>query len=124
MKTIFNIVSLALLLFFFSCSSNKKEHVITTKNFVTTLMSGQFEQSKKFMNEYTAKKMEKAISISSQSLIKPNFDFFLLKDSVSKNEAWVKFKNLEDDKVEVLYLVKTNDKWLVHFDPKKQSALK
>ena len=124
MKTIFNIVSLALLLFFFSCSSNKKEHVITTKNFVTTLMSGQFEQSKKFMNEYTAKKMEKAISISSQSLIKPNFDFFLLKDSVSKNEAWVKFKNLEDDKVEVLYLVKTNNKWLVHFDPKKQRALK
>ena len=48
----------------------------------------------------------------------------IFRSPLYKNESWVKFKNLDDEKTEVLYLIKINDKWLVHFDPKKQIALK
>lgn len=98
--------------------------VKVAETFTKTLMSGQIEEAKKYVSESTAKKLEFAISNSNKSFVKPNFDFSLVKDSIHKNESWVKFKNLDDDKIEVLYLIKTNDKWLVHFDPKKQGALK
>lgn len=111
-------------IFFTACNTKNNEHVKVAETFTKTLMSGQVEEAKKYVSESTAKKLEFAISNSSKSFVKPNFDFSLVKDSIHKNESWVKFKNLDDDKIEVLYLVKTNDKWLVHFDPKKQRALK
>lgn len=119
MKNLF----LLFIVFLSSCSTSNKEHIKIAENFTNKLMSGQIKESIEYVSESTAKKLKFAISNSS-SFIKPNFQFFLIKDSIHKNESWVKFKNLDDDKIEVLYLVKINDKWLVHFDPKKQRALK
>lgn len=122
-----NLTVLTILLasiFFTACNTKSNEHIKVAETFTKALMSGQVEEAKKYVSESTAKKLEYAISNSSKSFVKPNFDFSLVKDSIQKNESWVKFKNLDDEKTEVLYLIKTNDKWLVHFDPKKQGALK
>ncbi|MFL0096016.1 nuclear transport factor 2 family protein [Tenacibaculum maritimum] len=118
MKNLFLLTMLSIL-FLTSCSTSKTEHIKVAENFTKKIMSGQVEEALKYASEPTAQKLKFAISNSS-NFVKPNFKFSLIKDSIHKNESWVKFKNLEDNKTEVLYLIKNNGKWYVHFDPKKQ----
>lgn len=105
-----------------SCADDKK-HIEAAENFTKSFFSGKIDEATKFMSESTATKLEAAMASSKQSFVKPNFEFSFVKDSVNKNESWVRFKNLEDNKIETLYLIKVDNNWLVHFDPKKQNAL-
>jgi len=117
-------ITLVLATLLLSCSNGEKEYLITAENYTNNLLKGQLEKAKEFMTESTAKLIEQSFKFKKQKIY-PNFEFKVIKDSISKNEAWIKFTDKNNSKrTDKIYLIKVNEKWLVHIDNTKLKSFR
>lgn len=105
-------LTVLLTLLLFSCTSDKDEHLNVAKEFATNLLKGQSNKAKEFSTESSHNIID---ATKGRQKVFPNFEFTILSDSINKNEAWVKFSDKNNPKLkDNLYLMKVEDKWLVH----------
>ena len=112
MKKIISILAVSTLLF--SCSSEPSNVV---EKFTENLAKGKVDEAKKYATEPTGKMLDFASGFGALP-IEPNFEFKMIKDSISENKAWVTFTN-QKGKEETIELVNIDGDWLVHMESKK-----
>lgn len=107
-----------------SCSNEDKSHIETAKNFSESATKGKITEAKKYATESTGKLLDLVIASNGHNA-KPNFEFEFIKDSISENNAWVKFKDKNGTKKsEEIHLIKVDGIWLVNLSRKQKRMIK
>ena len=118
------ILTLFMVTILFSCSTNDTSHITIAENFTENYAKGKISEAKKYATESTGKLIDLAISRKGHNA-SPNFEFVFLRDSISKNNAWVKFTGINDSiHSEELHLIKVDGQWLVNLNPKQKKVFK
>jgi len=103
-----------MIVFLASCSSGPEK---AAKEFTENLSKGKISEAKKYCTESTGQMIEFASQLGGLP-IDPNFKFNMVKDSIVGNKAWITYKD-QDEKQEVIELVKIDGNWKVHMQSKK-----
>lgn len=112
MKNLIRLLLLLIAFTFASCNPSPKKVAL---NFIENLNKGNTEKAKKYATEATGSMIDMALMMGLNEHFNPDFTYKVYKDSIVNNRAWVKFKDPRNpnSKIQIVYLIKVDGKWLV-----------